>query len=71
MQSTSKSLPTDPQQLRQTVLSLQAELTAIDDRINYLLERFRLAQEANPRLVRYINDYGVLTRPNPRHQDFF
>lgn len=32
---------------------------------------FRLAQEANPRLVRYINDYGVLTRPSPRHQDFY
>ena len=32
---------------------------------------FRLAQEANPRLVHYINDYGVLTRPSPRHQDFY
>lgn len=32
---------------------------------------FRLAQEANPRLVRYINDYGVLTRPSPKHQDFY
>jgi GH35 family endo-1,4-beta-xylanase len=32
---------------------------------------FRLAREANPRLVRYINDYGVLTRPSPEHQDFY
>jgi GH35 family endo-1,4-beta-xylanase len=32
---------------------------------------FRLAQEANPRLIRYINDYGVLTRPDARHQDFY
>ena len=32
---------------------------------------FRLAQEANPRLVRYINDYGVLTRPSKKHQDFY
>jgi GH35 family endo-1,4-beta-xylanase len=32
---------------------------------------FRLAEAANPRLTRYINDYGVLTRPNARHQDFY
>lgn len=32
---------------------------------------FRLAMAANPRLTRYINDYGVLTRPNARHQDFY
>jgi GH35 family endo-1,4-beta-xylanase len=32
---------------------------------------FRLAQEANPRLTRYINDYGVLTRPSREHQDFY
>jgi GH35 family endo-1,4-beta-xylanase len=32
---------------------------------------FRLAKEANPRLTRYINDYGVLTRPSAAHQDFY
>ena len=32
---------------------------------------FRLAEEANPGLTRWINDYGVLTRPNRRHQDFY
>jgi GH35 family endo-1,4-beta-xylanase len=32
---------------------------------------FRLAEAANARLTRYINDYGVLTRPNARHQDFY
>jgi GH35 family endo-1,4-beta-xylanase len=32
---------------------------------------FHLAKEANPRLTRYINDYGVLTRPSADHQDFY
>ncbi|MGD9022124.1 MAG: endo-1,4-beta-xylanase, partial [Lysobacterales bacterium] len=32
---------------------------------------FRLTKEANPRLTRYINDYGVLTRPSAAHQDFY
>lgn len=32
---------------------------------------FRIAKETNPRLKRYINDYGVLTRPSKKHQDFY
>jgi GH35 family endo-1,4-beta-xylanase len=32
---------------------------------------FRIAKETNPELKRYINDYGVLTRPATRHQDFY
>lgn len=32
---------------------------------------FHLAEKANPGLTRWINDYGVLTRPSPRHQDFY
>jgi hypothetical protein len=32
---------------------------------------FRIAEETNPRLGRYINDYGVLTRPSERHQQFY
>ena len=32
---------------------------------------FRIAEETNPRLRRYINDYGVLTRPGERHQQFY
>ena len=32
---------------------------------------FRIAKEVNPRLTRYINDYGVLTRPSKNHQQFY
>jgi len=32
---------------------------------------FRLAEEANPGLTRYINDYGVLTRSSKPHQQFY
>jgi GH35 family endo-1,4-beta-xylanase len=32
---------------------------------------FRLAEQANPRLTRYINDYGVLTRPSVKHQQHY
>jgi endo-1,4-beta-xylanase len=32
---------------------------------------FRIAKETNPRLTRYINDYGVLTRPGKKHQQFY
>lgn len=32
---------------------------------------FRLAERANPRLGRWINDFGVLTRPSAAHQDFY
>jgi GH35 family endo-1,4-beta-xylanase len=32
---------------------------------------FRLAEKANPRLTRYINDFGVLTRPSVKHQQFY
>jgi GH35 family endo-1,4-beta-xylanase len=32
---------------------------------------FRIAGEANPRLTRYINDYGVLTRSTEQHQQFY
>jgi endo-1,4-beta-xylanase len=32
---------------------------------------FRITKEANPRLTRYINDYGVLTRPGEAHQQFY
>lgn len=45
MQNAPEPLPSDPQQLQQMVLSLQAELVAKDDRINHLLEQFRLAQQ--------------------------
>ncbi len=52
MKSTAEPLPSDPQQLQQMVLALQEKLTLKDDqlqekdqRINYLLEQFRLAQQ--------------------------
>jgi GH35 family endo-1,4-beta-xylanase len=32
---------------------------------------FRLAEQANPGLTRYINDYGVLTRSTKAHQQFY
>jgi len=32
---------------------------------------FRLTEQANPRLKRYINDFGVLTRPSETHQQFY
>jgi len=32
---------------------------------------FRLAEQANPGLTRYINDYGVLTRSTEAHQQFY
>jgi len=32
---------------------------------------FRLAERTNPRLTRWINDFGVLTRPSRQHQDFY
>jgi hypothetical protein len=32
---------------------------------------FRIAERTNPRLGRWINDFGVLTRPSPAHQDFY
>ncbi len=32
---------------------------------------FRIAKETNPRLKRYINDFGVLTRPSQKHQQFY
>ena len=32
---------------------------------------FRLTKETNPRLKRYINDFGVLTRPSEAHQQFY
>ena len=45
MQNTAVALPSDTQKLQQTVLSLQAELALKDDKIQYLLEQFRLAQQ--------------------------
>jgi transposase len=52
MQNAAATLPSDTQELQQTVLSLQAELALKDDqlqaqeaKIQYLLEQFRLAQQ--------------------------
>lgn len=35
------------------------------------VEWFRLAAQADPAATRYINDFGVLTRSTPEHQDFY